>query len=120
MRVCFSLSMSSFSGSRKERRWVVSDRRLLDRNWQMASAGGSSDSLHPFFLRFRNLISESPLIEAGFVLFYLIPKFCDLKLAPFFLHPQPVPQVNCTFHPGHGNSFLLLLPAVLALVFLIT
>lgn len=48
----------------------MSARKLLDRNWQMASAGGSSDSLHSFLLRFRNLVSESPPIEAVLVLFY--------------------------------------------------
>lgn len=32
MRICFSLSMGNFSRSRKERRWVGSDKRLLDRN----------------------------------------------------------------------------------------
>lgn len=71
---------------------------LLDKNRQMASAGGSSDPSHPFLLRLRNPISESPLIEAGLSLFYLIFKFCDLKLVPFSPHPQPVTQ---------GNSILL-------------
>lgn len=70
MRICFSLSMSCFSRSRKEERVSSLDRtrRLLNKDWQRASAGESSDSSHPFLLRFRNLISESPLIEAVFVL----------------------------------------------------
>ena len=77
--------------------------RLLDKNRQMASAGGSSDSSHPFLVRLRNLISESPLLEAGLTLFYLIFKLCDLKLAPFFPHPQPVTQGNCMLHSGRGG-----------------
>lgn len=119
MRSCFSFKCQQLQ-EEQERKEVGGLGRLLDRTWQVAPAGGSSDSLHPFFLRLRNLISESPLIEAGFILFYLIPKLCDLKLAPFFLYPQPVPQDNCTFHSGHGNSFLLPLPAVKAIVVLIT
>lgn len=52
MRTCFSLSMS-----RKER-WVVSDGRLRDGNAD-SFCWGSRDSLQPFFLRFRNLITET-------------------------------------------------------------
>ena len=32
MRICFSLSMGNFSRSGKEKMWVGSDKRLLDRN----------------------------------------------------------------------------------------
>lgn len=69
------------------------------------------------------MISASPLIEAVPVLSYGIPKFCDLKPVPFFLHPPPsTPPLEMTVHftPIMATSFLLPLPAVKAMDFLIT